>query len=253
MSDIYSAPNAPLIQANAVAGYGSIEKALAGDYEFSVGDVLSEAWAKTNGSKWTFQLAFSIYIGVLILVFGAFGVLGYMLGIGDDTASMAVSLAMQLASQIAYMAMAAPIYAGIFILGLRRAVNAPIRAGQILNHYDKTLPLLITSLLTTIFIILGYFALILPGVYLAVSYMYAPMLVAEKGLSPGVAMTTSRKAVGKKWFAMFGLMLVLFFINTLAFIPLGIGLIWTIPMSTIAMGIVYRNMFGCEQVTITEQ
>lgn len=253
MTDIYSAPNASLTQSGAIDGYGSIERALSGDYDFSVSDILSEAWAKTSGSKWTFQVAFGIYIGVLILVFGTFGVLGLMLGIGDDTASQMVSIAMQLVSQVAYMAIATPLYTGIMILGLRRATDASIRAGQILNHYDRILPLLITALLTGIFTLLGYLLLILPGIYLAVSYVFAATLVVEKGMSPGAAMTTSRKAVGKKWFAMFGLMVALFLINVLALIPLTLGLIWTVPMSVIAMGIAYRNMFGCEKATVSEQ
>lgn len=253
MSDIYSAPNASLMQSGSIEGYGSVEKALAGEYDFSIGAVLSEAWAKTNGSKWTFQVAFAIYVGVLILVFGTFGVLGMMLGVGTDTASMMVSLAMQLISQIAYMAIATPIYTGIMILGLRRAAGASISASHILNHFDKVLPLLIVGLLTGIFTIIGYLLFILPGIYLAVSYLFAPMLVMEKGLSPGVAMSTSRKAIGKKWFAMFGLMVVLFLINLLALIPLTLGLIWSIPMSVIALGIVYRNMFGCEKATVSEQ
>jgi len=66
-------------------------------------------------------------------------------------------------------------------------------------------------------------------------------------------MSTSRQAIGKKWFSMFGLMVALFVINMLALIPLTLGLIWTIPMSTIAMGIAYRNMFGCEKATVSEQ
>jgi uncharacterized membrane protein len=253
MSDIYSAPNASLMQSGAIDGYGSVEKALAGEYDFSVGNILSEAWAKTNGSKWTFQVAFAIYLGVLILVFGTFAMLGLMFGIGDDTASWVVDVAMQLVSQIAYMAIATPIYTGIMILGLRRATGASIRAGQILNHFDRIVPLLITALVTGIFTVIGYLALLLPGIYLAVSYVFAPMLVVEKGLSPGVAMSTSRKAIGKKWFAMFGLMMALFLLNMLALIPLTLGLIWTIPMSVIALGIAYRNMFGCEKATISEQ
>jgi len=172
MSDIYSAPNAPLMQTGAVAGYGSVEKALTGDYDFNVSDILSEAWTKTNGSKWTFQVAFGIYFGLLILVFGTFGVLGLMLGIGDDTASMMVSMAMQLVSQLAYMAIATPVYTGILILGLRRATDASIRAGQILNYYDKILPLLITAVLTGIFTVLGYLLLILPGIYLYRTYSH---------------------------------------------------------------------------------
>jgi len=249
MSDIYSAPNAPLMQAGAIDGYGSVEKALAGNYDFSIGEVLSEAWAKTDGSKWTFQVAFGIYIGVLCVVLGIFAIVGGVTGAG----SQLLTIAIELVSQLANFAVITPLMTGIMILGLRRAVGAPIRAGQILNHYGKVVPLFIASLLKFIITFVGFLLLILPGIYFAVSYLFAEMLVVDKGLSASAAMTTSRKAVGQKWLAMFGLTMALFVINVLALIPLTLGLIWTIPMSTIAMGIAYRNMFGCENATISEQ
>jgi hypothetical protein len=251
MSDIYSAPNAPLMQAGAIDGYGSVEKALAGNYDFSVGEVLSEAWAKTDGSKWTFQVAFGIYVGVLFLVLGIFAIFGVVTGTAN--AAPALAIIVELVSQLANYVVITPLMTGIMILGLRRAVGTPIRAGQILNHYGKVVPLFITSLLKFMITMVGFLLLILPGIYFGVSYLFAEMLVVDKGLSPSAAMTTSRKAVGHKWFALFGLTAALFVINMLALIPLTLGLIWTIPMSVIAMGVAYRNIFGCENATISEQ
>jgi hypothetical protein len=268
MSDIYSAPNAALMPSGAVDGHGSIRRALSGDYRFAVGRILREAWSRTGGSKWTFQLAFAIYVGVLIVVFGTFGVLGLMLGIGDDTASLPVSLAMQLMSQLAYMIVATPMYTGIFILGLRRAMGASIHAGQILNHYGKTLPLFITALLKTIIVVLltaatsfvlyaGYHyavpVTLLILFYFVVSLVFAEMLIVDKDFSALKAMLLSHRAVGRKLLPMAGLLVLLFIINVLALIPLTLGLIWSIPLSVIALGIAYRDMFGCEKATVSEQ
>ena len=36
---------------NVANDYGSVERGTAGDYQFSIEDVLREAWAKTDGSK----------------------------------------------------------------------------------------------------------------------------------------------------------------------------------------------------------
>jgi len=253
MSDIYSAPNAPLMQAGALEGYGSVEKALAGNYELNVGDILSEAWTKTSGSKWTFQVAFSIYIGVMLLVFGIFAVFGVVLGTDETNPSLLLTIAAELLSQLVNFIVITPLMTGIMILGLRRAVAAPIRAGQILNHYGKVLQLFVTALLKFIITFIGFLLLILPGIYFGVSYVFAEMLVVDKGLAPSAALTASRKAVGHNWFAMFGLTIALVFINILALIPLTLGLIWTVPMSVIAFGIAYRNIFGCENTTISEQ
>jgi hypothetical protein len=36
----------------------------------------------------------------------------------------------------------------------------------------------------------------------------------------------------------------------LSMIPLGIGLIWTMPWFTLCAGIIYRNAFGVEEETL---
>ena len=251
MSDIYSTPNASLVQASGDNNYGSIEKALAGDYTLDIGAILSEAWAKTNGCKWTFQIALSIYLVIVLLALGVSALINTLIGFDASEASIISSIGMQLPSQVLYMALTTPAFTGLSLLGLRRAAEAPIRAGQILNYYSKIVPLVLTAVITTLLMVVGYLALILPGIYLSVAFLFAPLLVAEKGMNPLEAINTSRKAVSKKWFAMFGLGITIALINVLGAIPLGIGLIWTVPMSMIAMGIAYRDMFGCEAATLS--
>ncbi|WP_419533208.1 hypothetical protein [Endozoicomonas sp.] len=122
-----------------------------------------------------------------------------------------------------------------------------------LNSYDyfnTTLPLLGLYILMTILIVIGFLLLILPGIYLAIAYMLAIPLVVDKKMGIWEALETSRKAVTKRWFSIFGLTLLIMLINAIAMIPLGLGLIWTVPMSTIAFGILYRNIFGCSQQTL---
>jgi len=250
MSDIYSAPNAPLLQPGSAGNFGSIERALAGDYSLDISAVLGEAWSKTHGCKWTFQIALSIYLVIMLLALGVSALINTLIGFDESTASIVSVIGVQLISQLLRMALATPASTGLSLLGLRRAVEAPIRAGQMLNYYSKIVPLVVTAVITTLLMVLGYMALILPGIYLSVAFLFAQLLVAEKGMSPLEAINTSRKAVGKKWFAMFGLGVALTLINLLGAIPLGIGLIWTVPMSMIAMGIVYRDMFGCEASTL---
>jgi uncharacterized membrane protein len=57
-------------------------------------------------------------------------------------------------------------------------------------------------------------------------------------------MEASRKAVGQRWFKIFGLFLLLGLIVMISAIPLGIGLVWSMPLLMIAIGILYRTIFG---------
>jgi hypothetical protein len=47
---------------------------------------------------------------------------------------------------------------------------------------------------------------------------------------------------------MFGLLLVLGFINLLGFVTV-IGWVWTIPATYVTLGVVYRKMFGVNNTT----
>jgi uncharacterized membrane protein len=99
-------------------------------------------------------------------------------------------------------------------------------------------------------IAIGFVLLIIPGIYLMVSYYLALPLLIEKDLGVWQALETSRKAVSKRWFAIFGLFLLLGLINFATVFTLFIGMIWTVPMSVIAFGILYRNVFGIEAATL---
>ena len=106
------------------------------------------------------------------------------------------------------------------------------------------MPLFILNILMAVLIYIGFLLLLIPGFYLAIAYMLALPLAMERKLSPWEALEASRKAITQRWFKVFGLMLVLSLIMILSMIPLGIGLIWTFPMFIIAVGILYRTIFG---------
>ena len=72
----------------------------------------------------------------------------------------------------------------------------------------------------------------------------AVRLVVERGLSPWQAMEASRQAIGQHWFKVFGLLLLLGAILLVSALPLGIGLIWSLPLSVAALGVLYREIFG---------
>ena len=101
-----------------------------------------------------------------------------------------------------------------------------------------------------IMVLIGFLLLVIPGIYLMIAYYMAMPLVVEKGMSPWQALETSRKAVTHRWFSVFGFFIVIAIILVVSSIPLGLGLIWTLPMVMIAYGILYRNMFGVEAETV---
>ena len=169
---------------------------------------------------------------------GFFGLLGV---VSDNPMLAAVA---ELVIGIFASALAYPFLAGINMIGIRRAADQPISFNDVFSHFGRTVPLMITAILTMLLIYVGMLLLIIPGFYLAIAYMLAIPLVVERGLSPWQALEASRKAISQHWFKVFGLFLLLGLITGISAIPLGIGLVWTIPLFTIAIGVLYRTIFG---------
>ncbi len=251
MSDAYQTPESNLINENKLTGdYGSLEKALQGDYEFSIGAVLSEAWAKTSGSKWAFQLGFFYYflVVMVIMLFVGMAMTGVMAMVQDPSKMILLQLLIQLAINL----VALPMIMGLVMMGLRRSVDLPISGGMVFNYFSKMVPLFVTMLVVYIMMMIGFILFILPGIYLMIAYFMAMPLVVEKGMSPWQAMETSRKAITHRWFSVFTLFIIMLIILTISIIPLGIGMIWSLPMVMIAYAILYRNMFGIEAATLAD-
>jgi hypothetical protein len=238
----YAAPSSSLQQAPSDSQAPSIEQALSRGYDFNIGELLGEAWQRVKGTKGIIIGGFLVFYAVLFVVSL---VLGGMLGIfGALSESPAAVMVGELVIGVLASALAYPFMAGINMIGIRRAADQPISFNEIFGHFGRTVPLVITAVVMMLLIYLGLFLLIIPGLYLAVAYMLAIPLVVERGLSPWQALEASRKAISQHWFKTFGLFLLLGLITLVSVIPLGIGLVWSIPLFVIAMGVLYRTIFG---------
>ena len=241
MSDVFTPPEADLHDPIAAGEYGSIEKALEGRYHFRIRETLSEAWANIKGFKRTIWLGMLVYMAVIFVAQIAITFL--------FSGSPALLFIMQ---QLLQLGIGMPLFAGLYIMSIKRSVGAPVEVGNIFSSFNKTFKIIGTMILMYILIVIGFLLLVLPGIYLTVAYMMALPLAAEKDLGIWETLELSRKAVTKHWFKFFFLIIVLGFIMLIAALPLLIGLLWAIPLASLAFAIVYRNMFGVEPETINE-
>ncbi len=250
MTDIYQAPGADLSpQQSNFQGGGSLQGGIDGNFKLDIGTILSEAWERTNGSKGTVWLAVLFYLIAVMLLSFVMGIITSILGFGGagvagSEGAIGAMIAGAVVSQVIQMFITLPLTAGFFMLGIKLSVRAPVQPTEIFKYFSKTLRLVGTTILVYLMVMLGMLLLVLPGIYLAVAYAMAIPLVVEKDLSPWQAMEASRKAITHQWFQVFGLYIVVGLIMIVAMIPLGIGLIWVIPMMILVGGIVYRTVFG---------
>lgn len=224
-------------------GGGSLERGLAGDYQIEVGEVLREAWAKTDGSKATFFIALVIYLAIVSAV-------GFVVGIATAVFDRVGLDVFDVLDQLVPVVIAMPMVCGITVLGLRRSVGVETSPGIVLSYFHLWIPVVVLTVIMYVLVAVGLALLVIPGIYLAVSYMLAIPLLVDKKLEPWEALETSRRALSTHWFEMLAFALAVGFINLATIVTLGIGLIWTFPMSYIAIGLIYQRIFGIEPETL---
>ena len=242
MSDVtnnpYEAPkadvNAPAVQPGPS---GSLEDALAGRYDFDIGQVMREAWNLTRGMKASFWGA-AVIVYAIMIVFAL--VAGSVAG---------KSMPLRLLTNIAFGTVSPVLFIGIIMMGVRRAAGLPINFATAFSCLDRVVPVFLAGLLTTLLTYIGLILLIIPGIYLVIAYCMTMPLIADRRLGPWQAIETSRKAVTKRWFQYFGLLIVVGLLVMVSAIPLGIGLVWTAPWAVNVIGVVYRRTFGVAQTT----
>jgi hypothetical protein len=111
------------------------------------------------------------------------------------------------------------------------------------QHWQKVVPF---YLVAEIFMIIGLVCLILPGIYLAVSYLFVIPIILfyQSDLSLMEVLEGSRNVITKKWWNFLGFIGLLILVNVAGALCLGVGLLASIPTSVCATYMAYEDLFG---------
>lgn len=216
-----------------------IDRVLQEGYEFRFGDYISKGFDLVNKNLGGFIGYVLVYL-LISMVVGLVPILG----------------------QIAGFIIGPALLAGFYHVANRVDRGEQTAFGDFFKGFDKLGNLFLTSLLTILIvfvtaipggiviftsglsltsfmmdepeinmsmIIVGALLMLIPLMYLTVSYLFAPMLVWFYDLRPWDALETSRKLVGKNLGIILGFVLVMGIIASLGILLLGVGLLYTIP------------------------
>lgn len=101
-----------------------------------------------------------------------------------------------------------------------------------------------TYLLVILAVAVGLVLLIVPGIIVGLMFMFAFFIVIERELGPIDALSESHRITrGHKW-PLFGFVLLLIGINLLGVLALVVGLLVSVPVSTLAFVHAYRVLAG---------
>jgi uncharacterized membrane protein len=101
-----------------------------------------------------------------------------------------------------------------------------------------------TNILTGIIIFVGLILVIVPGIIAMLALGFATLIVLTKHMKPIEALKESYRITKGKWLQLLLFYIVLVVINFIGAIPMGLGLLITIPISLLAMAHVYKALDG---------
>ena len=116
------------------------------------------------------------------------------------------------------------------------------------SRRTAAVPYFIASVIVGVMVGIGFIFLIVPGIYLAITFGFFGYNIVDK--EHGIVESIEQSAAitkAQKW-DLFGFGVALFFFNLAGAIALGVGLLITVPVSMLALAYVYRKLNG-EPVT----
>lgn len=149
---------------------------------------------------------------------------------------------------------------GMFFVGLAFIVFAIIlRMGYtkiFLRIYDGETPKFVdifkeypafwrylgVSILTPLAVMGGLILLIVPGIIWAVRFSFAPIIVIDTDSGPIVSMKESYAITKGYFWKLLGFWVVIILLNILGLVAFVVGLLATVPISTLAAIYVYRHL-----------
>ena len=178
---------------------------------------------------------------VLIGLGGAAALLAPPVFIGSDPL---VVIAVEGALQALLSFLSFLFTAGILMIAVNKIGQRYFSWKMVFVGFRRVGVLLQLFVLQSVMLVIGFVLFILPGIYLSVAYILAIPLVFLRGLGPWQALEISRQAVHKRWWTVFFALIAMCVLVSISALPAGLGLIWTIPMFVVLVGVLYYHFFG---------
>ena len=132
---------------------------------------------------------------------------------------------------------------GLYYFYIKKVRGEAADIGDAFSGFTLALgPLVLTGIVVSLMTLAGFILLILPGIYLAVAYSFAYMLVIDRKMEFWAAMEVSRRVISAQWWRMFALMIVGAIIAMLGLIGFLIGIFITMPIFLGALVYAYEDL-----------
>lgn len=204
--------------------------------EFSTGAAIRFGWETFKRRPWFF-------VGSTFLILLASGVANGLTS-GIDAAFTGSPEEPSIIGTVVNFALGTLISMGATAFYLAAHDNPDTADLSLLWHPRPFWKFLGASILLSLAVAIGLVLLIVPGIIFGLMFMFATFVVIEREFGPIDAMNESNRLTrGHKW-QLFGFVLVLLLINVLGLMALVVGILVSIPVSTLSFVHAYRVLGG---------
>jgi len=229
--------------------------------DFSIGEILSDGWTMLtqNFGVLFASSAILLVINAVMTVLGLIPILGIVFS-------------------LAAFVITGPLVGGVLRVFLRTRRGEPTEVGDTFSGFrDQFVPLMLTYVVMSMLILLsvvpgalvaglgtalfslaeragsltqilaiacGSVLMLIPVVFLSVSWAFGLPLVVDREMHFWDALQLSMAVVRKRWFKVFFFSLVLLIIYLVGFVMCLVGLFVTVPLAIAAYTLAYEKLFG---------
>lgn len=209
--------------------------------DFSIEKALTASW-QVFKANWMLVLGVGF---VMVLVQWLPGLLAEMGVVSETGLSMAVvSLLSTIIGIILTM--------GWIYIAIKLMRGDSAEFSDLWSKTDRLVPYFLASLLIGLLVGLGLILLVIPGIILALMYMYVPYIIVDTKAGVMDALKQSSELTKGIRLKLLAFVVVLIGLNIVGALLFGLGLILTIPLSALAQAYVYNRLIGKTETVVVE-
>jgi hypothetical protein len=219
-----------------------VSRLVAQGYDLDIGSCVRRSWDLWK-ANWGLMVAVNLVVGALVGGVGSLISLAVRLPLGFH--SLTGSVAGFCANMLWCFAVAGALMGGLFAFNLKLIRGQPAGFADAFAGFGKSFgALTATYVVMTLLVYLGLALCVIPGIFLAIAWIFALPLAIDKNLGFWQAMETSRKVVTKHWWTVLALVLLAGLIGVAGIVACCIGIFLTLPLTYAVLMYAYNDLFG---------
>lgn len=208
---------------------------LARDYDVAIGSCFSRSWDLLTRHFW-------LLVGACFVLALIQGAVGSLVGVWTGGIPLFVKLSIH---EGGIGLLAGVCIGGLYFLLLKLIRGEPAQFGDAFAGFSLAfLQLFLAGLVSGLLTSLGLLCCLLPGIYLAVAWVFVFPLIIDKHLDFWGAMELSRKVITRHWWRWFGFALLNFLVLLLGLAVCIVGVFIAQAVVLGALAYAYEDLFG---------